>query len=106
MDPPGSGATAGRASGQLRLLVSAYCYCPVTEDHLLGVVGDQSLVITLEDADLGDDLFGFRSPGERLCVGVPVGDVGIDGVDEDAQRSKASAADGLPGGLCKSSKEE
>jgi hypothetical protein len=53
----------------------------------------------LDDADLGEDLFGGGGggPGEGLGVGVPVGDVVADLSDEDFDRGEGAAADGLAG---------
>jgi hypothetical protein len=44
---------------------------------LRGVV-DEAFDVGLGDADLGEDLVGRRGSGERLGVGVPMGDVVAD----------------------------
>jgi hypothetical protein len=42
---------------------------------LLCVVFDESLDVGLDDADLGEDLFGGGGPDERLRVGQAVSDI-------------------------------
>src|SRR3954453_16042647 len=64
---------------------------------LLRVVRDEFLDVELSDADLGEDLAGGCGPLERSWVGVPGGDVGADGPDEDLHGCEGAAADGLAG---------
>src|ERR1051326_8896230 len=49
---------------------------------LPAVVVDQFLDTGLHESDLGQDLVGGRGPDERLRVGVPVGDVVTDLLDQ------------------------
>jgi hypothetical protein len=64
---------------------------------LLGVVRDEFLDVALGESDLGEDLVGGRGPLERSRFGVPGGDIGADGLDEDLHGGEGAAPDGLAG---------
>src|SRR3954465_11626375 len=64
---------------------------------LLRVVGDEFVDVDLGESDLGQDLVGGRGPLERSGAGVPGGDVGADGPDQDLHGGEGAAGDGLAG---------
>src|SRR5215204_1992191 len=64
---------------------------------LLRVVGQQSLEVPVKNPDAGDDLAGSRCPREGFRVVVPVLDVLLDCLDEDAEGGECAAPDRLPG---------
>src|SRR5215207_155588 len=64
---------------------------------LLRVVGQQPLEVPVKNPDAGDDLAGSRCPREGFRVVVPVLDVLLDCLDEDAEGGECAAPDRLPG---------
>src|SRR5690242_12552683 len=64
---------------------------------LLCVVGQQLLEVPVKDPDAGDDLAGSRCPREGFRVAVPVLDVRVDRLDEEAEGGERAAPDRLPG---------
>jgi hypothetical protein len=65
--------------------------------YLLCVVVDELADVGLCERDLGEDLVGGGGPGERVGVGVPVGDLVADLRDEGFDRGEGAAAGGLAG---------
>ncbi|WP_157513109.1 Arm DNA-binding domain-containing protein [Lentzea albidocapillata] len=64
---------------------------------LLAVVVHELPDVLLGQADLGKDLVGGGGPLERSRVGVPVGDVVADLLDQHRDGAEGAAADGLAG---------
>jgi hypothetical protein len=63
----------------------------VTLIGLLRFVRDEFLDVDLGESDFGEDLVGGRGPLERSRVGVPRGDVGADGPDEDLDAGEGAS---------------
>jgi hypothetical protein len=65
--------------------------------ELLGIVVQQLLDVGLDEPNLGKDLVGRGGPDERFCVAVPVGDVVVDPLDENLDRTESAATNRLSG---------
>jgi hypothetical protein len=65
--------------------------------HYFELFWTSFLTLVLDQADLGEDVFGCGGPDERFGGGVPVFDVGADAVNEVVDRDEGPASDGLSG---------